>query len=55
MIRLGIPSKGRLKKQVEKFFLEKGLELVKVGSSREYLAEFKEEKYNNNFEAEFHW
>ena len=44
MIRLGIPSKGRLKKQVEKFFLEKGLELVKVGSSREYLAEFKEEK-----------
>ena len=44
MIRLGLPSKGRLKKQVEKFFLEKGLELVKVGSSREYLAEFKEEK-----------
>jgi len=44
LIRLGIPSKGRLKKQVEKFFLEKGLELVKVGSSREYLAEFKEEK-----------
>ena len=44
MIRLGIPSKGRLKKQVEKFFFEKGLELVKVGSSREYLAEFKEEK-----------
>ena len=44
MIRLGIPSKGRLKKQVEKFFLEKGLELVKVGSSREYLAEFREEK-----------
>ena len=44
MIRLGIPSKGRLKKHVEKFFLEKGLELVKVGSSREYLAEFKEEK-----------
>ena len=44
MIRLGIPSKGRLKKQVEKFFIEKGLELVKVGSSREYLAEFKEEK-----------
>ena len=44
MIRLGIPSKGRLKKQVEKFFLEKGLELVNVGSSLEYLAEFKEEK-----------
>ena len=44
MIRLGIPSKGRLKKQVEKYFLEKGLELVKVGSSREYLAEFKQEK-----------
>ena len=44
MIRLGIPSKGRLKKQVEKFFFEKGLELVKVGTSREYLAEFKEEK-----------
>tara|TARA_Y100000589_G_scaffold194803_1_gene184226 strand:+ start:1835 stop:2521 length:687 start_codon:yes stop_codon:yes gene_type:complete len=44
LIRLGIPSKGRLKKQVEKFFFEKGLELVKVGTSREYLAEFKEEK-----------
>ena len=44
MIRLGIPSKGRLKEQVEKFFFEKGLELVKVGTSREYLAEFKEEK-----------
>ena len=44
MIRLGIPSKGRLKKQVEKFFFEKGLELVNVGTSREYLAEFKEEK-----------
>ena len=44
MIRLGLPSKGRLKKQVEKFFFEKGLELVKVGTSREYLAEFKEEK-----------
>tara|TARA_Y100001935_G_scaffold35884_1_gene28651 strand:- start:862 stop:1548 length:687 start_codon:yes stop_codon:yes gene_type:complete len=44
LIRLGLPSKGRLKKQVEKFFFEKGLELVKVGTSREYLAEFKEEK-----------
>ena len=44
MIRLGLPSKGRLKSQVEKFFFEKGLELVNVGSSREYLAEFKEEK-----------
>ena len=44
MIRLGLPSKGRLKKQVEKFFFVKGLELVNVGTSREYLAEFKEEK-----------
>ena len=44
MIRLGLPSKGRLKKQVEKFFFEKNLELVYVGTSREYLAEFKEEK-----------
>ena len=44
MIRLGLPSKGRLKTQVEKFFFEKGLELVNVGTSREYLAEFKEEK-----------
>ena len=44
MIRLGLPSKGRLKKQVEKFFFEKGLELVNFGTSREYLAEFKEEK-----------
>jgi ATP phosphoribosyltransferase len=44
LIRLGLPSKGRLKKQVEKFFFEKGLELVNVGTSREYLAEFKEEK-----------
>ena len=44
MIRFGLPSKGRLKKQVEKFLFEKGLELVNVGSSREYLAEFKAEK-----------
>ncbi len=44
MIRLGLPSKGRLKKQVEKFLSEKGLELVNLGASREYLAEFKEEK-----------
>ena len=44
MIRLGLPSKGRLKKQVEKFFFERDLELVNVGTSREYLAEFKKEK-----------
>ena len=44
MIRLGLPSKGRLKKQVEKFFSERGLELVNAGMSREYLAEFKGEK-----------
>tara|TARA_B100002051_G_C16624341_1_gene579936 strand:+ start:194 stop:889 length:696 start_codon:yes stop_codon:yes gene_type:complete len=44
LIRLGLPSKGRLKKQVEKFLSEKGLELVNLGASREYLAEFKEEK-----------
>ena len=43
-IRLGLPSKGRMKKQVEDFFLHKGLELVDVGSSREYLAKFKDEK-----------
>ena len=44
MIRLGLPSKGRLKKQVEKFFFERDLGFVNVGSSREYLAEFKKEK-----------
>ena len=44
MVRFGLPSKGRLKKQVEKFFSEKGLELVNVGMKREYLAEFKGEK-----------
>jgi ATP phosphoribosyltransferase len=44
LIRLGLPSKGRLKKQVEKFFFERGLEIVNVGNSREYLAEFKIEK-----------
>ena len=44
LIRLGLPSKGRLKKQVEKFFFERDLELVNVGTSREYLAEFKKEK-----------
>ena len=43
-IRLGLPSKGRMKKQVEEFFLHKGLELVNVGSSREYLAKFKQEQ-----------
>ena len=35
MIRLGIPSKGRLIKQVKKFFFEKGLELVKRISQKE--------------------
>ena len=44
MIRLGLPSKGRLKKQVEKFFFDRDLELINVGKSREYLAEFKKEK-----------
>ena len=43
-IRLGLPSKGRMKKQVEEFFLHKGLELVDVGSSREYLAKFKQDQ-----------
>ena len=44
LIRLGLPSKGRMKQQVEDFFLHKGLELVDVGSSREYLAKFKQEQ-----------
>jgi ATP phosphoribosyltransferase len=44
LIRFGLPSKGRLKKQVEKFFSERGLELVNAGMTREYLAEFKGEK-----------
>ena len=43
-IRLGLPSKGRMKKQVEDFFLNKDLELVDVGSSREYLTKFKQKK-----------
>ena len=43
-IRLGLPSKGRMKQQVEAFFLHKGLELVDVGSSREYLAKFKQDQ-----------
>ena len=43
-IRLGLPSKGRMKKQVEDFFLHKDLELVDFGSSREYLARFKQEQ-----------
>ena len=43
-IRLGLPSKGRMKKQVEDFFFHKDLELVDVGSSREYLTKFKEKK-----------
>ena len=43
-IRLGLPSKGRMKQQVEDFFRHKGLELVYVGSSREYLAKFKQEQ-----------
>ena len=44
MIRFGLPSKGRLKKQVEKFLSKRGLELVNAGMTREYLAEFKGEK-----------
>ena len=43
-LRLGLPSKGRMKQQVEDFFLHKGLELVDAGSSREYLAKFKQEQ-----------
>ena len=43
MIRFGLPSKGRLKKQVEKYFSERGLELINEGMTREYLAEFKGE------------
>ena len=43
-IRLGLPSKGRMKKQVEDFFFSKDLELVDVGSSREYLTKFKQKK-----------
>ena len=40
MIRLGLPSKGRLKQQVENFFSERGLELVNIGTTGEDLAEF---------------
>ena len=43
-IRLGLPSKGRMKKQVEDFFFSKDLELVDGGSSREYLTKFKQKK-----------
>ena len=48
LIRFGLPSKGRLKKQVEKFFSDRGLELVNAGMTREYLAEFKGEKKSSN-------
>ena len=41
---LKLTSFAKLKKQVEKFFSERGLELVNAGMSREYLAEFKGEK-----------
>ena len=44
-IRLGIPSKGRLRAQTEAFLLKKELELIKTGTSREYVTQFKNNKY----------
>ncbi len=39
-IRIGIPSKGRLKSSVEKFFKANGLNLIKNGRDREYVLNF---------------
>ena len=39
-IRIGIPSKGRLKSNVEKFFKTNSLDLIKNGLEREYVLNF---------------
>ena len=39
-IRIGIPSKGRLKSNVEKFFKSNSLDLIKNGLEREYVLNF---------------
>ncbi len=39
-IRIGIPSKGRLKSEVEKFFRTKSLYLIQNGLEREYVLSF---------------
>tara|TARA_X000001036_G_scaffold237808_1_gene221835 strand:- start:734 stop:1441 length:708 start_codon:yes stop_codon:yes gene_type:complete len=44
LIRIGIPSKGRLKSDVEKFFRTNSLELIKNGLEREYVLNFENRK-----------
>ncbi|OUX43510.1 ATP phosphoribosyltransferase [bacterium TMED277] len=44
LIRIGIPSKGRLKSDVEKFFRTNSLELIKNGLEREYVLNFESRK-----------
>jgi ATP phosphoribosyltransferase len=39
-IRIGIPSKGRLKSTIEKFFSSRGLNIIKNNKDREYLLKF---------------
>ena len=39
-VRIGIPSKGRLKSSVEKFFRTNSLDLIKNGLEREYVLNF---------------
>ena len=39
-VRIGIPSKGRLKSSVENFFRTKSLDLIKNGLEREYVLNF---------------
>ena len=41
MIRLGIPSKGRLMGQTFDWFLERGINLVRSDSDREYAGHIK--------------
>ena len=36
MIRLGVPSKGRLMEQTFDWFAERGVQLSRAGSDREY-------------------
>ena len=37
MIKLGVPSKGRLMKETFEWFAERGVQLSKSGSDREYV------------------
>ena len=47
MIKLGVPSKGRLMKETFEWFAERGVQLSKSGSDREYVGRHKADHIKN--------